>query len=145
MCLIVCGLLIVLWVRSYSWEEGIVWGITDKKGFVFGSMNGVVTVQFVEVAGDKVELSEWFVDSYPPGEAFWLPRNLDEITTFGFHLSLYSSGLWFVAMPHWFPILLTAIFTWFPCWVNWRFSLRAMFIATTLLAVVFGILVVLAR
>ncbi len=143
-CLIVCSVLIVLWVRSYSWQEGLVWGITDKRGFVAGSMNGVLTVHSIEIIGDSCQLAKWFVDSYPISKAFWLQQNLGESTIFGFHLSLSSSGLRFIAIPHWFPVLLTAISISFS-WIKWRFSLRSMFIATALFSVALGILVTFAR
>jgi hypothetical protein len=45
-------------------------------------------------------------------------------------------------IPHWFPVLLTAMLFTVP-WIrqlSWRFSLRTLLIATTLVAVVLGLI-----
>jgi hypothetical protein len=46
--------------------------------------------------------------------------------------------------PHWFLVLLSAAFATAP-WIRWRFSLRTLLIATTLVAVVLGLIVWAAR
>lgn len=146
-CLAVCGLFILLWMRSYSREEGFVLGVTEDSGFICGSMNGVLTIQLVEVTGKNVNLSRWYLASYPPGEARWLPQNIDDSLSekieraFGFYFEPSTSkhwGLWMLTVPHWFPVLLAVGFA-SSAWVRWRFSLSAMLVMVTLLSVLFGV------
>jgi hypothetical protein len=49
-----------------------------------------------------------------------------------------------VQLPHWFLVVLTAAFTVIR-WMKWRFSLRTLLIATTLVAVALGAIVLAAR
>lgn len=46
------------------------------------------------------------------------------------------------AVPHWLLLLLAATISAMP-WIKWRFSLRTLLIATTLVAVGLGIVVML--
>ena len=52
----------------------------------------------------------------------------------------------FIDIPQWFPVLLFATLATAP-WIRWskRFSLRTLLIATTLVAVVLGLVVYAAR
>jgi hypothetical protein len=72
----------------------------------------------------------------PNGEAGWNPRGLS-----GRSYAADSSGL---MIPHWFIALL---FVGLACIQSWslRFSLRTLLIATTLVAVVLGLIVYVAR
>jgi hypothetical protein len=71
MCLLVGTSLIAMWVRSYYREDGLCWGITEKRGFFVFSAQGKVSVHLLQMGGDT-QISKWFVASYPPGDAFWL-------------------------------------------------------------------------
>ena len=56
-------------------------------------------------------------------------------------------GWWLdITIPHWFLIALSAAFAALP-WLPWsnRFSLRTLLIATTVIALVLGMLIVVAR
>jgi hypothetical protein len=46
---------------------------------------------------------------------------------------------WDVWIPHWVLVLLSAVFAALP-WLPWKFSLRTLLIATTLIAVVLGLI-----
>jgi hypothetical protein len=73
------------------------------------------------------------VGEYPPGTTpLPFPRNV--------------SGLWSNSsgMPIWFLIVLTSALATVP-WIRWRFSLRTLLIATTLVAVVLGLIIYAAR
>ncbi|MEX0612635.1 MAG: hypothetical protein WD738_07065 [Pirellulales bacterium] len=48
----------------------------------------------------------------------------------------------YVYVPYWFPILLAGALAAAP-WINWRFSLRNLLIATALIAVLLAALVIL--
>jgi hypothetical protein len=43
-------------------------------------------------------------------------------------------------VPYWIPVLLTATLAALP-WLRWRFSLKALMIGTTLVAVLMGLIV----
>ena len=60
---------------------------------------------------------------------------------------LQKPGLLAVGMPHWFPLLILIAFATMPWvrYVGWRFSLRTLLIATTIIAVVLGLIVWAAR
>jgi len=133
----------VLWVRTTSLEEGFVLGVTDKSGFIGGSMNGVLFIHTITLAGENIQLSKWFVATYPPGEGFWLPHGRIESAVAGFRLNTYRDGGFFLAAPHWFCFVVSSLFAitiYFKR--SYRFSLRTLLIATTLVAVVLGIIVV---
>jgi hypothetical protein len=56
----------------------------------------------------------------------------------------YSSGGTGIIAPHWFPLVIALSFVGVP-WIRWRFSLRTLLIATTLVAVGLGLIAILAR
>jgi hypothetical protein len=64
------------------------------------------------------------------------------ITTY----SLYRPLAWHrgITLPHWCLILIASALAAVP-WLRWRFSLRTLLIATTLIAVVLGIIVWMSR
>jgi hypothetical protein len=115
-CCIACVLLIVLWVRSYVAVDA--WSYHTK--------NGVFNV--VPFDGQM---------------AFFLP---------GTHISVDTierTGLgtnYFCKLPSWFPLLLTIAFAAAP-WLPWksRFSLRTLLIATSLFALLLGLVVYASR
>ena len=120
-------LLVVLWVRSYWWMDGI------------GHNNGTCVIDVQSASGSIV-----FEKANSPGgdlsvitsTAFaspFLPH-----TTFDFqdHLPSFAA----VYLPHWFfTVLFTAVAA--APWVRFSFSLRTLLIATTHVAVVLGLVV----
>jgi hypothetical protein len=102
MCGILCLLLIVLWVRSYSSAGG--WHTLTHIGadqiVFYESVNGDLRILSLD-AFMAATLSHW-----QPG--FVVP-----------YWSLVSSFVMLAALP----------------WVRWRFSLRTLLIATTLIAI----------
>jgi hypothetical protein len=46
-CLVLCVALMGMRVRSYWRDDGLVLGVTDKCGFIIGSMHGIVTLDYV--------------------------------------------------------------------------------------------------
>jgi hypothetical protein len=117
-CGIVCLLLIALWVRSY-W----VVGFFDQ----FGTSTSVAFQHGKLVIQPRIRY-------YPDG--------------------LPISGKWIqgivvgsVAMPVWVSILMVfmlGVVPWAP-WLRWRFSLRTLLIAMTLVAAGLGLIVALSR
>jgi len=57
-----------------------------------------------------------------------------------------SPSTWIIFFPYWFPTLLAAVAAVATApWLRWQFSLRTLLIATTLVAVVLGVIVWMSR
>ena len=126
-CLIACVLLIVLWVRSY-WYEDSVW-YTDRNIVVSGvlSIPGSIVFQHLQMSG---------TDKH--GWNFKTKRVPTQIVS-GWKWE-HDPGHLSVPVPTWFLCGLVISFGVIP-WLRWRFSLRTLLIATTLVAVVLGLIV----
>jgi hypothetical protein len=131
-----CVLLIVLWVRSYNRTETVSKTNKNLISTTFGSGYGLAyfirSDDSAVVFGDPFEDAEesgWKYSSVPaaPGPPHKLGWNSD-------------AKLLIVPVPYWCPVLLAAAFATAP-WLRWRFSLRTLIIATTLVAVVLGLIV----
>ncbi len=118
-CGIACVLLIVLWVRSYWWM--------DSTGYLT-SVQGKLFVQ------------EYLIINSPTGSAFRGPCGITSLPT-GWGFVPIDGG---VTLPIWSLVVPMAILAAVP-WIRWRFSLRTLLIATTLVAVVLGLIVWLVR
>jgi hypothetical protein len=72
------------------------------------------------------------------------PKWAGQTNRYGFRYNMYSDGSWNVSGPLWaVGALLTAAAATFAAspWLTWRFSLRTLLIATTLAALMLGLLV----
>jgi hypothetical protein len=137
LCLTACVLLVSLWVRSYwKWD-------TFEYSYGFSGHTIAASVQGVLRLGTQ--------GTYHPVEPkLWREpvENWQEATG-GPPLKFeakFASPYWFLAFPHWVPILFTGMVAVLP-WIRWsnRFSLRALLIATTLVAVGLGLIAVWLR
>jgi hypothetical protein len=142
-CWIVCGLLIMLWVRSYWWSDTVM-GPTKTRLIRFESRRGQVGA----VATNRI---------LPAQQWTWIsrPTNLalrDVLTVIfprqrflGFN-SIWNSKVVGLAVPLWFLVLLTGALSAAP-WINWskRFRLRTMLIAVTLIAFVLALIAIASR
>jgi hypothetical protein len=124
-------LLVVLWVRSYWWVDQAFIRFSDdftpgvatcQRGFAF------VTDALPE---DSPQLPPFEVQSFRRDDPSVLGIDLmDEVLeqgTFGHYL----------VVPYVMPALIVTVLTFIP-WLRWRFSLRSLLIAVTLVAVVLG-------
>jgi hypothetical protein len=131
-CLIVCVLLVSMWVRSYWWHDQICSGETPV-GWQVDSVPGHFQVERILSSPSPY----WEFGSHPVREGVNLGTPLFPDIT----LSSYPNYL-DVGSPYWFAVLVTSavgILSAFP-WLRWRFSLRMLLIATTLVAATFGTL-----
>jgi hypothetical protein len=121
-CGIACLLLIVLWTRSYRYREG----------YEFPGRHQVLSQLGVCYFGGSGGYSaKWFSDAIATRRQpilYYLPSG-------GFSPNS-------VAVPYWFSYLIAGALTAAP-WISSlrQFSLRALLIATTLVAVVLGLIV----
>jgi hypothetical protein len=138
---VVCGLvsvlLVVLWVRSIWWVEGLIVPLTANQSLVIGSVVGTFALG---------------MDS--PSDEFFHQRRADEWEKSTQYASRgIPSFIWggyfdehdgiVIFIPDWFLVIFAAASGLIP-WrslFKWRFTLRTLLIATTLLAVVLGLAV----
>ena len=141
-CGVACVLLIVLWARSYYSRD-------MTRGCIFGrhlhmsvtSLNGEVATAFDEWRGDP---HPWMFDSVTDTKnmiAVFSNVGKPPLSWLGFRLQ-FSASLVVIVLPYWFLILAVTTIASIP-WTGWkrRFSLRTLLIATTLVAVVLGLIV----
>jgi hypothetical protein len=122
-------LLIVLWVRSYRVHEGFYRVNSANNLTGFGWNGGALGCNYVNIAPTGTP-PKWNYFAAPPVAPYQ-----------GFRGS-FSKGEFFVVVPFWFLVLLTVITaTVSNLPLSKRFSLRALLIATTLVAVVLGLVV----
>ena len=133
-CGIACMLLILLWVRSYWRRDRLAGQFTSARAFHVDSFVGRLAMSWrvrpQGVAPVRTEFS-----TYNDPEGFW---NRNE-NILGFHIE-GDPGITFVSMPFWFLVVLTSSLCYLS-WLPWRFSLRTLLIATTLVALLLGLTV----
>ena len=127
-CLIACVLLIALWVRSYWWVDA-----TNFSPDAIVSVKGNICVdEMILMLRDPSN------PSLTPISHFW---------GYSFATGGSIEGEAGLTIPYWILVLAIAalgLIAGAP-WINWHFSLRTLLIATTLVAVVLGLLVWAAR
>jgi hypothetical protein len=150
-CGLVCLLLIVLWVRSYSVNAFVIRDTGVHRGFI-GSRAGKIGFQWLALELKFRDSSQWQVgtDSVSTSDNYSknLFRHFDFVPppsyALGFQWRKRSDG-WEAELPMWFPVVVASLLVSIP-WINtWRFSLRTLLIATTLVAVLLGVVIYAVR
>jgi hypothetical protein len=120
-------LLVVLWVRSCWWHEQASYSTLSKTYFSIRSDNGYLT----GFQGD------FRPSRHTPG---WLYTS--GVTREDWHHFIFkwNSKYRIISLPHAAVAILFATPAIAP-WLRWRFSLRTLLVATTLVAVVLGLIV----
>jgi hypothetical protein len=134
-CGIACVLLIVLWVRSY--ESGIVLNerITKTHALSLVSQRGFCGALLLDPT--VYASPKWGLSTGSPQR--WGSPSWD------FAIHSKSDRYVQVMVPWWFVVLSGAIMSIIAQQLKWRFSLRTLLIATTLVALVLGAIVYAAR
>jgi hypothetical protein len=124
--------ILVLWVRSYRTCDNV--SIRDaQSGYhtYLGSNSGAMnlhrsTIEFIPYPGESIpRYTYWALNPSQPQAVFVWNSNV-------------MKGPVGISFPYWLPILVAAATAALP-WLRFRFSLRALLIATTLVAVVLGL------
>ena len=124
--------LCVLWVRSYRSEDRLS-GHAASVGVRFYSSRGWI-VCFKNNAISPGQYT-WSMEL---GSDYWLAPD-DSRLGFSSPVSFFSGATTSnISMPHWFVIVIASSLVVIP-WIRWRFSLRTLLIATTLVAIVLGL------
>jgi hypothetical protein len=139
-----CVLLVVLWVRSYWYDDYALDHISGTQGLELFSLRGKTCISYIYGVSPPDPERGWFCGS-------------DLISEREVHLKeplhLPGSQLWdfdgvmpYVRLPHSLYALVFATIAAVP-WVRWskRFRLRTLLIAMTLVAVVLGAIVYATR
>jgi hypothetical protein len=128
-------LLIVLWVRSYWLRDAINCPIPG--GLDLGSMCGRISVShYLDSPEDSRWARNWSWSSFQVKST---PPELRAAPSWHYGSSRFGT---YITFPIWFAVIIFAAFGVTP-WVRWgrRFSLRTLLIATTIIAVVLGLIV----
>jgi hypothetical protein len=132
-CGIVAVLLVVLWVRSYSWVDGLTVPVSAESAVGAGTLPGVIAVAVRHVPEKfRVEhrpVTEWRTMHSGPSQVWG-----------GTMLTQSTSAIYIPCWPLVLVSVLLAGVPWRKTFVR-RFSLRTLLIATTLVAVVLGAVV----
>jgi hypothetical protein len=140
-CLIACLLLIALWVRGYSSEDYVYFPLTsDRMITIHSTANRLTTstyslarVQNSPVWRSGVILKGWGRMKFPGQQSNPSPNRM-------FSAGTDFNSAW-IRVPYWFPLLPCVAAAAIP-WLGHsrlRFSLRTLFVATTLAAIVLGL------
>jgi hypothetical protein len=137
-CGLLCLLMVVLWVRS-CWREDTINGyLSPNDGFSCIAMGGRIILAFFLSIPENSHWV-WYVNSDPTGTSV---SPYGRWFGFGF-LPQRGTNAPAIIIPYWFPTLLFGLLAALPwlSWLRWRFSLRTLLLATTLVAVVLGLVV----
>ena len=130
LCTLLCFTLCALWIRSYWRLDVIVWNGNSSSTTVRADA-GLVTISQSNFGGTLSGDDRWelIVDNASWGMQF---RQFDWA---------WDTNLILIRVPIWVAALAAAILARAP-WIRWsrRFRLRALLIATTLIALVLGII-----
>ncbi len=135
-CLIACVLLCVVWVRSQSRIYRITWHYDNAGALQVGSCSGIVEFRTFKDLPIPVPrsanhtgrelMTKWFESiQLLGGKLHWWFEARSRVARL------------YVGIPHWFVILICCGLGTMP-WLRWRFTLRTLLIAMTLVAVVRG-------
>jgi hypothetical protein len=125
-CLVACVLLIVLWVRSHQ-----------RIDYLFLAGHKILAVRG-EIQIDRtwstwaVPTGRWYTGPGDSIETLWKTREVQVRPDTG------------LSLPFWWPTISLLALSVVP-WIRWRFSLRTLLIATTLVAMVLGLIVAVLR
>jgi hypothetical protein len=155
-CLIVCVLLVALWVGSYWRLDQFVHSVSATEYVAYTSAQGRIhwgksnDPRLSAVFGTgwsrrKSSLSNWQqagnVAYFPATVAKARHHGIFPLYSFRKDFVLQPAGTSYeVILPYWLIVVLLAVLAALP-WPPWRFSLRTLLIATTLFAVVLGLVV----
>jgi hypothetical protein len=142
-CGIACMLLIMFWVRSYSWDDAIILTCTKTSYLDVVSVLGDVTFhrqKFTSIPlksdiGLRMTSTQVTPQIKEMSEAL---LNLHSIAFLGF-TAIYDSNSIYICVPYWLISILFALLCGLPWyWRRFNFSLRTLSIAFTVLAVLLG-------
>jgi hypothetical protein len=140
-CGVVCLLLIALWVRSYWWYDIFNVQLAESRPLRIYSQSGLFYIGTAhDLGSDRHKPGDW---SFHHSQ---IERDRNELWTwFRFRCQLIWNDF-FIFVPHWALVLTSGAFAAIAYFKsNCRFSLRSFLLATTLVALILGIIIVLTK
>jgi hypothetical protein len=145
-CLVLCVALMGMWVRSYFWLDDFKFkpfgassiGVASSSDRIaIGTMSAALNPNEGLINFTHTPISDWRSDLAKIDQRF--------STIAGFGL-VHDNNVFVFMVPYWFAVLIAGALS-IAYWprVKYRFSLRTLFIATTFLAVVLGMIAWLDR
>jgi hypothetical protein len=137
-CGIICLLLIALWVRSHYWND--VYAI-HVGAYKLGVQSVVGRLWFVR-ALNTVSFHQRITNQTSRNRLIEIVRADENAIGFYFGRPHPSSSDFRLSVPHWWFVVPAFVLAALP-WIHWsnRFSLRTLLIATTLVAILLGLIV----
>ncbi len=140
--LMLAGLLVVLWNRSYAYSDSLDGPLPRSYVFEFSTRYGRLSGL---VSGPAFKRDRWNYSSESLPRSELPPVGIPISNTFAFQGGSIS-GLYLFVVPTWFPLLLVVtVAAAIGIRPPYRFGLRALLLATTYVAVVLGLAVVFRR
>jgi hypothetical protein len=137
---VVTLLLCVLWVRSYMTTDTLGGTTSAPRVFLVRSSWGHLHILSFD---DTTQSRDWKIESEPlTADTKRFEKNMNQtLTKFGFG-QLIAGSDYEITLPYWLPFIGGVLLATIPC-VRWsrQYSLRTLLIATTLVAVMLGLLV----
>jgi hypothetical protein len=131
---VVIVLLIALWARSYSGRSSYEILVTPAHRYYIHSLRGTVAIEKLQRIFVGIELSRLREDN----DLSYLT------TTTGIRISSSNDEVYAMSISYWLLTLAATVVATFP-WLPWRFSLRTLLVATTLIAALLGSIVYLCQ
>ncbi len=142
-------LLVVLWVRSYWWATNIQTPVIASRAFQCGLKTGSIFMRYWPFNAQSQEGNTGVYWTSAFDNVYWSDPQFADWSTpsaHAFRLAFNDVGTGAVEIefPYWFATVVGGLFAAAP-WIPWRFSLRTLLIATTLVAVMLGLIVAVLR
>jgi len=139
---VLCLMLIVLWVRSYSWRDNVKVRLPADLYILFASEDGIsgFLIRENNTGVSRIEIDSWPCNSE---DIRFFPFNSDSYSPLGSYAWWFGDTAFGAIAPHWFPAVLFTALTvapWIRQW-QWRFSLRTLLIGMTVVAALLGAVV----
>jgi hypothetical protein len=138
---VACVLLIALWVRSYWWIDSAQISITKSQLLIVNFMHGGIGIGDQYNRADP-EVSGWTSFEIERMKAMaFMPREVWDGRRINWgHAPRMGFAEIYITIPYWLliPFAIALATTWIRQ-LRWRFSLRTLLIATTLVAAVLGV------
>ena len=131
--LMACALLIALWVRSYRVPDGFVRAFGIAWSSQDGALSLVYPADFAADPNEEKVVVSYMMPKFEPVPLDWT------VDSYGFRF-LGSWSIWVVIISYAYPVVFFGTLTFAP-WLRLSFSLRTLLIATTLVAVALGVIV----
>jgi hypothetical protein len=139
LCLAAGGLLIALWVRSYSTEDDVRLPLPMSWNLGIDSIRGRIILHPFDTVGEPhLQKLEWTAGHLQGGAESW--RNHDSQIKAWHTIHMGGAHPEALVLPHWFLVVLAGSGTAMP-WFIRRFNLRTLLTVVTAAAIAMGAIV----